>query len=225
MVFVNVHTPRPTSKGLDHPYLHVYACSLLRFMLVLTTFVQGFSTLDALSGFVVVRLHSTPMRPCLDVTIWDASPWCRLPRAHLFPFPLLCDDILTMLICATLWLSMHLYTLAYMSMHESCLLVCHLFFNTMKLWTPNPNLHLSLADTTFCLLAFLFAFLLVDLLSCLFALSLVCSYPCFSARHAYRAYLLYAFSYALFISSFHCLSTGFLSLPLHVHTWSEDVWS
>ena len=117
------------------------------------------------------------------------------------------------------------YTLAYMSMHESCLLVCHLYFNTMKLWTPNPNLHLSLADTTFCLLAFLFAFLLVDLLSCLFALSLVCSYPCFSARHAYRAYLLYAFSYALFISSFHCLSTGFLSLPLHVHTWSEGVWS
>ena len=74
MVFVNVHTPRPTLKGLDHPYLHVYACSLLRFMLVLTTLLQGFSTLDALNGFVVVRLHSTPMRPCLDVTIWDASP-------------------------------------------------------------------------------------------------------------------------------------------------------
>ena len=25
--------------------------------------------------------------------------------------------------------------------------------------------------------------------------------------------------------SFHCLPIGFLSLPLHVHTWSEDAWS
>ena len=69
MVFVIVHTPRPTSKGLDHPYLHVYACSLLYFMLVLTSLVQGFAMLNALSGFVVVQLHPTLMRPCLDVII------------------------------------------------------------------------------------------------------------------------------------------------------------
>ena len=56
-------------KGLDHPYLHVYAYSLLYFMLVLASLVQGFATLNALSGFVVVRLHLTPMRPCLDVII------------------------------------------------------------------------------------------------------------------------------------------------------------
>ena len=142
-----------------------------------------------------------------------------------FPFSVLCDDMLTMLIYATHWLSMHLNTSVCMSMHKSCLLMCCPCFNTMKLRTFNPNLHLSLADTIFCLFSCLFAFLLICLLSCLFALSLVCSYPCFSARHAYRAYLLYAFSYALFISSFHCLSTGFLSLPLHVHTWSEGVWS
>ena len=86
------------------------------------------------------------------------------------------------------------YTLAYMSMHESCLLVCHLYFNTMKLWTPNPNLHLSLADTTFCLLSYLFAFLLV------------CSLSCFFACHVYHAYLLYA----SFICSLH------LFLPLLV---------
>ena len=34
MVFVVVHTPQPTSKGLDHPVFHVYACLLLYFMLV-----------------------------------------------------------------------------------------------------------------------------------------------------------------------------------------------
>ena len=55
--------------GLDHSYLHVYACLLLCFMLVLVSLVLGFATLDALSGFVVVQLHPTSMRPCLDVTI------------------------------------------------------------------------------------------------------------------------------------------------------------
>ena len=90
---------------------------------------------------------------------------------------------------------MHLYTLAYMSMHESCLLVCHLYFNIIKLWTSNPNLHLSLADTTFFLI------------SCLFAFSLICSHPCFYACHVYHVYLLYAH----FIGIFH------LFLPLLVY--------
>ena len=76
--------------------------------------------------------------------------------------------------------SMHLYTLVYMSMHESCLLVCCPYFNTMKLWISNPNLHLSLANTTFCFLSCLFAFLPIHLLSCFF--------DC----HFYHAYLLYA---------------------------------
>ena len=123
-----------------------------------------------------------------------------------FPFSAPCNEMLTMLVCSTHWLSMHLHTLAYMSMHGSCFLVCHPYFNTMKLWTPNPNLHLSLTDTTLCLL------------SCLFTFLLICFLPCFFARHAFHAYLHYAFSYALCISSFHCLSAGFLSLSLHVHT-------
>ena len=130
-----------------------------------------------------------------------------------FPFSALHDAMLTMLVCATCWLSMHLYMFAYMFMHESCLLMFRSYFNTMKLWTSNPNLHLSLEDNTFCLLSCLFAFLLVSLLSCFFAC------------HAYHAYPLYAFWYALCIFSSHCLSDGFLSLSLHVHTWSKDAWS
>ena len=74
MVFVIVHTPWPTSKGLDHSYLHVYACLLLCFMLVLASLVLGFAMLDTLSGFVVVWIHPTPIRPCLDVTNQGASP-------------------------------------------------------------------------------------------------------------------------------------------------------
>ena len=87
--------------------------------------------------------------------------------ASCTPFPLSapCDGMLAMLVCATHWLSMHLYTLAHMLMHESCLLVCRPYFNIMKSWPSDPNLHLSLADTTFCLLSRLFACFLVSLLA------------------------------------------------------------
>ena len=141
-------------KGFGSPHLHVYACLLLCFMLVLASLVLGFATLDALSEYVVVWLRPTPLKPFLVVTTWDALPWCRLLRANLSLFTP-CNALFIMPICATRWLSMHLYTLAYMSMHESYLLLCCPYFNTMKLWTSDPNLHLSLADTTFCLLPLL----------------------------------------------------------------------
>ena len=75
-------------KGFGSSYLNVYVCLLLCFMLVLASLVLGFATLNALSGRVVVWLHSMPMGPCLDATTWDASPWCRLLCAYLSPFPL-----------------------------------------------------------------------------------------------------------------------------------------
>ena len=138
-------------------------------------------------------------------------PGCSM---HTLPLSASCDAMLTMFVRTTHWLSMHLYTLAHMSMHESCLLVCHPCFNTMKLWIFDPNLNLSLVDTTFCLLSCSFAFLLVCLLSCLLFL------PCLSCL---STLCLFHMLYASF--SFHCLSIGFLSLPLHVHTWSENAWS
>ena len=132
-----------------------------------------------------------------------------------FPFSAPCDDTLAMLVCASRWLSMHIYTLAHMFMHESCLLVCHPYFNTMKLWTSNPNLHSSLTDTTFCFLSYLFVFFLVCLLACLlsyfldclFILWLVMSLAICYACHVYHAYMLYA----SFICSLH------LFLPLLVY--------
>ena len=58
-----------------------------------------------------------------------------MPVASCIPFSFsaLCDDMPTMLVCAIYWLSLHLYTLAYMFMHESYLLVCRPCFNIMKL--------------------------------------------------------------------------------------------
>ena len=92
-----------------------------------------------------------------------------IPSLFLAP----CDGMLAMLVCATRWLSMHLYTLAHSSMHESCLLVCRPCFNTLKLWIFDANLHLSLTDTIFCLFPYLFAFFahLLAFLLCLLCLS------------------------------------------------------
>ena len=61
-------------KVFGSSYLLIYASLLLCFMLVLSSLFLGFAILDALSGFMVVWLHPTPMRPCLDVTIRDALP-------------------------------------------------------------------------------------------------------------------------------------------------------
>ena len=116
-------------------------------------------------------------------------PSCSM---RTLPFSALCDAMLTMFVHTTRWLSIHLYMLVHMSMHESCLLVCCPWFNTMKLWIFNPNLQLSLVDTTFCLL------------SCLFAFSLVCLLSYFFACHVYHVYLLYA--------SFICSTHLFLSI-------------
>ena len=55
---------------------------------MLASLIIGFAMLDPLSRFVVVWLHTTLMRPCLDVTIWDALPWCRLLYAYISPLPL-----------------------------------------------------------------------------------------------------------------------------------------
>ena len=86
--------------------------------------------------------------------------------AHTFPFSAPCNDMLAMLVYANRWLSLHLYTLAYMSMHEFYFLVCRPCFNTMKLWTSDPNLHLSLMDTTFFLFPFLFVVSFLAFVTC-----------------------------------------------------------
>ena len=171
---------------------------------MLATLVLGFAMLDTLSRFVVVWLHPTPMRPCLDVTIWEASPNVELPCAYPSLFCSVRCYAYHACLCHPLVLYASLHT--FLHVHTwVLLLVCRPCFNTMKLWTFNPNLHLSLTDTTFCFLSclpsHLFACFLVFLLT--MSIILICFMP---------------LSYALCIFSFHCLSAGFLSLPLHVYT-------
>ena len=141
---------------------------------------------------------------------------CQVASCIPFPFSALCNVMLTMIVCATRWLSMHLYTLAYTSMHKSCLLVCHPCFNTMKLWIFDPNLHLSLVNTTFCFL------------SCLFVCYPFCFFACILFSFLVVLIMIIYFiplCYALCIFSLHRLFASFLSLPSHVHIWSEDARS
>ena len=123
------------------------------------------------------------------------------------PFPALCDDMLNMLVCATRWLSLHLYMLSYMSMHESCFLVCRPCFSTMKLWTFDLNLHLSLIDITFCVLSCLFALQFMCLLSHVLCL------PCLSCLSASCPFhMLFAY-----FSSTACLPVSCLCLYMYAH--------
>ena len=158
-------------KGFGSPIFHVYACLLLCFMLVLASLVlaslvahEGLFGCNHLGGIAMM-----PISSCIP-----------------FPFSTICDDMLTMLVYTTHRLYLHLYMLAYMSTHESCLLVCCPCFNTMKSWTFDPNLHLSLVGATFlcvlllvCLFVCLLEFLLC--LPCLSCLSTLCLFHTFFA--------------------------------------------
>ena len=131
-----------------------------------------------------------------------------------FPFFALCDDMLTILVCVTRWLSMHLYTLAYMSLHESCLIVCLPCFNTMKLWTSDPNLHLSLTDSTLgCLLSCfvsLFARILVSMFAMSFMFVALCHFVVLFASFLSMAYLLvfFVFAFACMHMKQGCMELG-----------------
>ena len=100
-----------------------------------------------------------------------------------------------------------LFTCSCMSL--SC--QCHPCFNTMRLWIFDPNLHLSLANTTFCLLSCLFTLCL------LFAILLVCPFARMFARILYAMLVIaillihfVPFCYYLCISPFPLLVCQFL---------------
>ena len=135
------------------------------------------------------------------------------------------------LVCATRWLSMHLYMLAYMFMHESCLLVCHPQYNTMKSWTSDPNLHLSPRRHHLLFACFLVCLpssslaQLVCLFACLSAFQFVCLSCCLSCLlpHAMLASLVCQFAlYPLRIiyaslSFIVCLLVSCFCLCMYTH--------
>ena len=173
-------------KGFGSPHLHVYACLLLHFMLMLASLVLGFAVFGALHGLYLVWLHPTPIRYCLGVTTWDASPDAGSLSAcpSLFRF--------------VWWYAYHAclcHPLAFVASLHACL---HVHAWVLLAGVSSILQHNEAMDTqskpTFVPYRhpLLFAILLVCLLSCLFASLLVCSHPCFHACHAYHTCLLYA---------------------------------
>ena len=172
-------------KGFGSPIFHVCACLLLCFMLVLASLVLGFATFGALSGFMVVWLHSTPMRPYLDVAIWDASPWCRLLRAHLSPFPLhaiiayhafLCH---LLALCASLHACLHVHAWVLLVSVSSILQHNEAMDNRSKPTFVPRGHHLLFA------ILLVYPLLVVCYLACLPLCSYVCSHPVCYACHCH----------------------------------------
>ena len=165
------------NKGFRSSYLHVYACLLLCFMLVLASLVLGFSMLDNLRGLDLVWLHPTPMRLCLDVTNWEASPDAMLLRTY----PSLStswDAMLTMFVCDPLAFYASLHTCSHV--HAWVLLASVLSMlqynedmdiRSKPTFVPHGH-HIFFAFLLVCLLTSLLAFLFLCLpcLSCISAL-------------------------------------------------------
>ena len=169
-------------------------------MLVSASLDLGFAMFDAFSGFMVMWFTFDADEALCRCNHLGCIFGCQVACVP-FPFSAPRDAMLTMLVCATRWLSMHFYMLAYMFMHESSLLVCHPCFNTMKLWTFDPNLHLSLTNTTF------FCSLLVCLFVCLFAFLLLCLpwLSCLSTLCLFHAHFAHFPSIACLLVSCLCL--------------------
>ena len=82
MVFVIVHTPRSTSKDLDHLICMSMLACFYALCLCQPFLSQAFPCLMPSASLNLVWLHPTPIRPYLDMTIWVASPNAGLPHAY-----------------------------------------------------------------------------------------------------------------------------------------------
>ena len=111
----------------------------------------------------------------------------------------------------------------FMFMHESCLLMYHPCSNTMELWIFDPNVHLSFKDTPI-----FFYNMLVCLILCLSHLlpyaMLVCFTLCLLASIRLSSFTFSLHSFSIFLVPLFASLLAYLSLPLHVPTWSEDAW-
>ena len=188
-------------------------------MLVLAFLVLSFATIGALSGFVVVWLHSMPMRPCLDVVIWDVSLWCWLLRARLSPFLLRATIAYHVFLCHPLALCASLH--AYLHVHAWVFLVSvssmlqhneAMDIRSKPTFVPHGH-HLLFA------ILLVYPLVVVCYLACLPLCSYVFSHPVY---YAYRCYLACLFCTFLLLSMYLSLSIArllvfYLCLCMYTH--------
>ena len=155
-------------KGFGSPHLHVCACLLLCFMLVLSFLVLGFATFDAFNGFVVVWLHLTPMRPCSDVTICGCI--AVMPVASCIPLPF--RSVWWYACQACLCHSLAFYAFLHACLHNHAWV---LLASVLSLLQHNEAMDIRSKPTFVpCRYHLLFVYLRIAFLTCLFAISLAC---------------------------------------------------
>ena len=135
--------------------ISMFACLLQCFMSMFGSLDLGFAMLCALCGLVLVDpqrplacvVAFVPPRACLDVTTYEID-LCDVgvldTHLSLLHAMLICLPSCIVPPIQLSLLLLHFCTLAYLFMHES---VCRLYYNPMKLWTLDPNLHFSSQDT------------------------------------------------------------------------------
>ena len=173
---------------------------------MLASLVLSFATLDAFSGFVVAWLHSTPMRPCLDETIWDASPWCWLLCSYHSPFPLRAMICFPSLFVPPVGLHAYSHVHAWVLFASVLSMLQH-----NEVMDIDPNLHLSLVDTIFCMPSFLFACLLASLFVCLLVRLLILLLVMSPAT----CYACFAYMFVCFTPIAHYLCISFFPLLVY----------
>ena len=115
---------------------------------------------------------------------------------------------------------MHFYMLAYMSMHESCLLVCRPCFNTKKLWTFNPNLHCPSWTPPFVrLLSSLSAYLSLSCLLSHAMLTIFILLVCF-APFAHYLYISFPSIACLLVSCLYLCMYAYRARTFRARAWS-----
>ena len=166
-------------KGFGSPYLHVYARLLRRFMLMLASLVLGFAMFGALRRLDLVWLHPTLIRPCLGVTIYEASLDARLHHAYPSFFRSTRCYAYHVCLChllafyASLYACLHVHAWVLLASVSSMLQHNEVMDIRSKPTFVPCRYHLLFVFSLVCLLAYLLAFLFLCLL-CLSCLSSLC---------------------------------------------------
>ena len=152
-------------------------------------------------------LHPTPIRPYLDVTTWDASPWCRLLHAYLSP-----------LFSSMRWYACHAclcHSLAlYASLH-ACLYVHArvLLAGLSSMFQHNEVMDIRSKPTFVpCKHHLLFAFLLVCILAYFLTLLFLCL-ACLSCLSALCPFYMLLASFP----SIACLLVSCVCICMYTH--------
>ena len=180
-------------------------------MLVLASLVLDFAILNALCGLDLVWLHSMPMRPYLDVTIWEAFPDAGLLRTYPFPFRSVWCYAYHVCSCYPLAFYASLHACSHVHAWVMLASVSHMLQHNEVMDIRSKPTFVPRGHNLF------FALLLVCLFACLLAFLFLCL-PCLSYLSTLRLLHMLFASFpciACLLASFLCLCMCTLEARTH----------